>query len=270
MTTKPTEQIQTLMRTATKIELHTSIEINRKAKREAEDLIDILRAAVSKYGTGGKLTIADLNKRATKEERERAEDIIDAAAEDAQTLFPMKRKKTRKDLIETEILSLLLSWGVWEADMLHKLTQEYAEECSKVMKHETQMPLRLDEEDLDIICRENNSRISQKLMHDFLLMTAGGVDDIEIWMATEQEMIAKRLKYEAKRIQYSEDTLLMNKAQTHGKPKDAEYILHILDSRACSACKAINGHRYKIKDIVVGVNFPPLHPNCRCWIEVLK
>lgn len=34
--------------------------------------------------------------------------------------------------------------------------------------------------------------------------------------------------------------------------------------RTCSACGGLDGQRFKLSDKQFGVNFPPLHPNCRC------
>ena len=37
-------------------------------------------------------------------------------------------------------------------------------------------------------------------------------------------------------------------------------------SRTCEQCKALDGKTFILKDGKVGVNLPPLHPNCRCSI----
>lgn len=34
--------------------------------------------------------------------------------------------------------------------------------------------------------------------------------------------------------------------------------------RTCETCGALDGKRFKLSDKRDGVNFPPLHPNCRC------
>ena len=36
--------------------------------------------------------------------------------------------------------------------------------------------------------------------------------------------------------------------------------------RTCANCNALDGRTYKFKERIVGVNFPPLHPNCRCTV----
>ena len=39
-----------------------------------------------------------------------------------------------------------------------------------------------------------------------------------------------------------------------------------LDSRTSSKCATLDGNVYKLEDKQVGVNFPPLHPNCRSTV----
>ncbi len=36
--------------------------------------------------------------------------------------------------------------------------------------------------------------------------------------------------------------------------------------RTCERCRKINEEKYRFDKRVVGENFPPLHPNCRCTI----
>lgn len=36
--------------------------------------------------------------------------------------------------------------------------------------------------------------------------------------------------------------------------------------RTCERCREINEEKYRFDKRVVGENFPPLHPNCRCTI----
>lgn len=37
-------------------------------------------------------------------------------------------------------------------------------------------------------------------------------------------------------------------------------------SRTCEVCQSMNGRTFKIEDGRIGVNLPPLHPNCRCSV----
>lgn len=47
-----------------------------------------------------------------------------------------------------------------------------------------------------------------------------------------------------------------------------EYDAH-LDNRTSAICREMNGKRFKIQDKKVGVNAPPLHPNCRSTTQLV-
>lgn len=46
------------------------------------------------------------------------------------------------------------------------------------------------------------------------------------------------------------------------------YVYHcIVDDRTCKDCLDLNGKTFLREDAVIGVNCPPMHPRCRCWID---
>lgn len=65
-------------------------------------------------------------------------------------------------------------------------------------------------------------------------------------------------------LSYVQNKAAMNKYIEVGI--DEYEILSAHDERVCEKCKAMNGKRFKIKDMVVGENFPPFHVNDRCTI----
>ena len=56
---------------------------------------------------------------------------------------------------------------------------------------------------------------------------------------------------EATKIAYEEDDI-----------EEYEFLAEI-DNRTSAICKELNGQIFKVKDVVVGVNYPSMHPNCR-------
>lgn len=42
-----------------------------------------------------------------------------------------------------------------------------------------------------------------------------------------------------------------------------------LDSRTSSICEELNGQRFRIDEAEVGVNYPPMHPNCRSTTQLV-
>ena len=72
----------------------------------------------------------------------------------------------------------------------------------------------------------------------------------------------------------------MNESSIQGFSEDFEQYEYsvVEDGHACPICTALDGKVFNIKDRVPGVNFPPMHPWCRCsfkihvddWSEWLK
>lgn len=77
-----------------------------------------------------------------------------------------------------------------------------------------------------------------------------------------QRLVRTELNYalnEATKIAYEEDEI-----------EEYEFLAEI-DNRTSAICKELNGQIFKVKDAVVGVNYPPMHPNCRSTtIPVIK
>jgi SPP1 gp7 family putative phage head morphogenesis protein len=74
-------------------------------------------------------------------------------------------------------------------------------------------------------------------------------------------------KYVAERLIRTETNYFHNQAemQSYKSMGVEEYIfLATLDSRTCARCGALDKKIFKVSDIIVGVNYPPLHPNDRC------
>jgi SPP1 gp7 family putative phage head morphogenesis protein len=80
-----------------------------------------------------------------------------------------------------------------------------------------------------------------------------------------------RLEFDAEkkntmRVVRTEFNLLANKAELQSYKDDGieeyEYLAE-LDDRVSEICESLNGEIYKIEDAQVGINYPPMHPNCR-------
>lgn len=73
-------------------------------------------------------------------------------------------------------------------------------------------------------------------------------------------------KYAAQRLVRTETTHVYNevdrKKYNEAGIEEYEY-LACLDERTSEICKRLNGKRFKVDDAKPGVNYPPMHPNCR-------
>lgn len=73
-------------------------------------------------------------------------------------------------------------------------------------------------------------------------------------------------KYEATRLVRTESNYFHNQAELQSYIDDGieqyEYAA-VLDSRTSGICRHLDGNLYNTRDAVVGVNYPPMHVNCR-------
>lgn len=69
------------------------------------------------------------------------------------------------------------------------------------------------------------------------------------------------------RLVYTEQAFLTTQAQNDSYKDvgiDEYMIVATLDDRTCDICAPLDHTHYLTKDMTVGVNAPPFHPNCRC------
>ena len=71
----------------------------------------------------------------------------------------------------------------------------------------------------------------------------------------------------AERLMRTEITNTYAQATLHGYEqsgivKEYEYLAY-LDKRTSSICRDLDGKKFKVKDAVTGLNYPPMHVNCR-------
>lgn len=78
------------------------------------------------------------------------------------------------------------------------------------------------------------------------------------------------LYYQAERLVRTETNYAMNQGHLKGYADSGvveKYeFLAAIDSRTSKLCKNQNGKVHKLSDATVGVNYPPLHPNCRSTV----
>lgn len=65
-------------------------------------------------------------------------------------------------------------------------------------------------------------------------------------------------------LSYVQNKAAMNKYEEAGL--DEYEILSAHDERTCPICSKMNGKRFKLSEAEAGVNYPPLHSNCRCAV----
>lgn len=71
------------------------------------------------------------------------------------------------------------------------------------------------------------------------------------------------------RLVYTEGTYVSRMAQVEELKRegfDSYTMQAVHDGRTCEQCHGVEGKTFRFEDMQVGVNFPPLHPYCRCQI----
>lgn len=102
-----------------------------------------------------------------------------------------------------------------------------------------------------------------------------GIVDCVARGTTKNELIAELRKninigfYEADRLVRTEMNYIQNQA-AFDKYKEAgiekyKYLAY-LDKRTSEVCENLNGKVFRLDEAKVGVNYPPLHPNCRSTV----
>ncbi|MDD7294553.1 MAG: minor capsid protein [Oscillospiraceae bacterium] len=80
-------------------------------------------------------------------------------------------------------------------------------------------------------------------------------------------------KKQAERLVYTEDTYLSCEAAITPFEKDPSFTQYrfacTMDGSECDICRALHGQTFSIKERTPGTNFPPMHPWCRCFFDVV-
>lgn len=80
-------------------------------------------------------------------------------------------------------------------------------------------------------------------------------------------------KKQAERLVYTEDTYLSCEAAITPFEKDPSFTQYrfacTMDGSECDICRALSGQTFSIKERAPGTNFPPMHPWCRCFFDVV-
>lgn len=97
----------------------------------------------------------------------------------------------------------------------------------------------------------------------------------ELTGASESDMSAKIIErfnvaeYKARRVVRTESNYVVNQAEKAGLQAagyDRYQFASLHEANDCDTCDDLDGQVFKWADAAVGVNFPPVHPFCRCKI----
>jgi len=103
---------------------------------------------------------------------------------------------------------------------------------------------------------------SQKIITEGIMSHAGYTQ-----MAARLAEIMETSKYNAQRLVNTQVSYFMNMAELRAYEElgiEQYKYLATLDERTCESCSPLDNKIFKVSEAVGGVNYPPMHPHCRC------
>ena len=115
---------------------------------------------------------------------------------------------------------------------------------------------------------DNRTKLGNTLHTQFVNGVIRG-EDYHTLARQIREKFTQVSQKNAERLTFTEDTYLSNEAAMLAFAQEASYTEYEFvctgDSESCDICKALSGERFKIAERTPGLNFPPMHPWCRCF-----
>ena len=116
----------------------------------------------------------------------------------------------------------------------------------------------------------NRTKLGNTLHTQFVNGVIRG-DDYHQLARQLREKFTQVSQKNAERLTFTEDTYLSNEAAMQVFEREAavtEYeFVCTGDAETCDICRGLSGERFKIAERVPGLNFPPMHPWCRCFFD---
>ena len=117
---------------------------------------------------------------------------------------------------------------------------------------------------------DNRTKLGNTLHTQFVNGVIRG-DDYHQLARQLREKFTQVSQKNAERLTFTEDTYLSNEAALQVFEREAsvteyEYVC-TGDAETCDICRGLSGERFKIAERVPGLNFPPMHPWCRCFFD---
>lgn len=115
----------------------------------------------------------------------------------------------------------------------------------------------------------NREALAQTLQNEIANGLIRG-EDYRTMSRILQQKFENTSQKQAERLVFTEDTYLSNEAKIRPFERNAAYThyeyLCVEDHRTCETCRALSGQTFEISKRNAGLNFPPIHPWCRCTV----
>lgn len=244
------QQIQKLKKRLLELEEEHDLFVIDYRNTRTTRLEEIISRFFMSYGQKGKLIFADLLKPLTAKERRG---------------YPKELKK-RRDLLAYELYQFFMEDMDDELDMIYALQQAIIEEAYKAVSKKANAKTiknimsRSKTADYMKANKEKQAAHILALIQTEILRGNG-------YQATIDNVLQKydlRANTEEKRLAYTEDTFLVNEALKEASGASKYRYMTAGDDRVCEDCSLLHGMEFAYEEAVVGFNYPPMHPWCRC------
>lgn len=204
-------------------------------------------------------------------------------------LLPVREsiyKLNRLEGLQTSIVLQQLKIGAIEQakfrEHFEKQALKYANYAAEQLEFGTNF-YRIDSEMLQVVIGNpwcngkdfseriwaNREALAQTLQNEIANGLIRG-EDYKTMSRILQQKFENTSQKQAERLVFTEDTYLSNEAKIRPFERNAAYThyeyLCVEDHRTCETCRALSGQTFEISKRNAGLNFPPMHPWCRCTV----
>lgn len=242
------QKIQQILEWLLKDEEEIHKQLQMMHSQTAGKINAVLSRFFVEYGDGSQLEMSDLTKPLNARERRK---------------YP-KRIKTRLDALRYEIEQILNEDRRIERREINAFQAQTVQKIYKDLEKkpgDNAKPVRSSDIS-DILTKNKDLQAAAviSLITSFLIQgrKAGEItSEIEV-------RYTRRADNEFRRLVYTEDTFLVNETIRKINGSDTYTYLTANDSKVCETCRALHGRTFKYSERITGINYPPMHPWCRC------
>lgn len=274
-------QHQKLRRRAETYDTH----IRRTLEHTLEQVQKEIDAFYRKYATDEGISIEEAKKRASRMDIEafaaKAKEYVDTKdfsdeANEALRLYNLTMKVNRLELLKAQIgLDMIDDFDELQKYFDGNMTEETLRELKRqagILGDTVINPAAKAKEIVNGTWY--NARLSDRIwaQQDLLRYELEGLLTNGILQGKNPRVLARELRKKFDTTIYNTERLMRTElARVHIGAQLAEYEENdveeyefIANSTACPICKDLDGKHFKVKDLEIAKNAPPMHPNCMC------
>ena len=258
----------------------------------AAQLEDEIYALFEKYAVDNKLTTAEASRLLSggeyKRWRKRIEHYVTETETDSGVLrelntLSVKSRISRKEAMLTEVYhSMAVLSGETESRLTELLSDVYrtnyyrgcfdlqsvigvAFDVSRIRQDELEMILKhpWSGKNFSRALWDNTDKLAALARRELSLGFASGKSVQQ--MAKEIDSVMHKGRYAAERLVRTESSYFANQGELRSYRELGIERYEYLGG-GCEICQVLNGMTFSLSEAETGVNFPPIHPNCKCTI----